>query len=247
MRFRLRQSRGSQGRATEGQEDPGRFRRAKDVAAVGSPEQAQAAPTQAFGVSRIAALSDRIFAIALTLLVFSLDVPDLAEPTSADELAGALRDLWPQFGAYLQTFLILGAYWVGHHRAFRRMVREDDRLAWLNLLFLMTVSFMPFPATMLGRYPANRTAFVVFSGSLAAVSLAYVALWAYAHGSRLLAAATWRTAQIEMWTGTAVAGLFLLSIPLSFADPDLAALCGNTVLLVLVIANRAYRRMDRSS
>jgi uncharacterized membrane protein len=247
MRFRLRRDRSAETEPCQAQPGRGRFGRPEQVPAVDPAEEARTPPADAFGVSRIAALSDGIFAIAITLLVFGLEVPDISEPTSADELAHALGDMWPRFGAYVQTFLILGAYWVGHHRVFRRMVREDDRLAWLNLLFLMTVSFMPFPATMQGRYPGNRTALVVFSGSLAAVSLTYVAVWAYAHRSHLLAPGTRHAARIEIWTGVSAAGLFLVSIPLAFADLDLAALCGNAVLLVLVMSNRAYRRMARLS
>ena len=209
-------------------------------------QQTQPSPTAPFGVSRIAALSDGIFAIAITLLIFGLEVPDINQPTSSDELWSALGDMWPRFGAYVQTFLIIGAYWVGHHRAFRRMVHEDDRLAWLNLLFLLTVSFMPFPANLVGRYPENRTAVVVYSASLAAVSATYAAVWAYARGTHLLAPGERPAARIELWTAGSAGTLFLLSIPLAFADLDLAALCSNAVVVVLVLASRAYRKIRRS-
>lgn len=198
-----------------------------------------------FGVSRIAALSDGIFAIAITLLIFGLEVPEISQPTSSDELGSALGDMWPRFAAYFQTFLIVGAFWVGHHRAFRRMVREDDRLAWLNLLFLLTVSFMPFPSNLVGRYPENRTAVVVYSASLGAVSVTYAAVWAYAVGARLLASSERPAARIELWTAGSAGALFLLSVPLAFADLDLAALCSNAVVLVLVLASRSHRQIRR--
>ena len=182
-------------------------------------------PRAAFGIARIAALSDGIFAIAITLLVFGLEVPDLGQPDSADELAASLANMAPQFLAYAQTFFIVGTYWIGHHRAFRCMVREDDRLAWLNLVFLSTVSFMPFPATVVGRYPENRTAVVLFSSSLAAVSLTYAGVWAYARRANLLAAGTGPMAHIELSTALAVTALFVASIPLAFVDLDLAGLC----------------------
>ena len=230
-------------------------RHGRQTTAVGEPdrqatatpaEQGQPDPGAPFGVSRIAALSDGIFAIAITLLIFGLEVPEINRPTSSDELANALGDMWPRFGAYVQTFVIIGAYWVGHHRAFRRMVREDDRLAWVNLLFLLTVSFMPFPANLVGRYPENRTAVVVYSASLAAVSVTYAAVWAYARGARLLASGERPVARIELWTAGSVGALFLLSIPLAFADLDLATLCSNAVVVVLVLASRSYRKLRRS-
>ena len=213
--------------------------------AAGAPPHADSAPL--FGVSRVAALSDGIFAIAITLLVFALEVPDVSQPTSPGELREALDGMWPQFSAYFQTFLIVGAFWIGHHRAFRRMVGEDDRLVWLNLLFLLTVSFMPFPANLVGRYPENRTAVVVYSASLAAVSLTYAALWAYIKGARLVSPAARPAARIELRTAVSAAALFVAAIPLSFVDLDLAAVCSNAVILVLLAATRSYRKMNRPS
>jgi len=229
-------------------------RHERETTAAGEPEgQATATPAEqsqansgaAFGVSRIAALSDGIFAIAITLLIFGLEVPEINQPTSSDELGNALGDMWPRFGAYVQTFVIIGAYWIGHHRAFRRMVREDDRLAWVNLLFLLTVSFMPFPANLVGSYPENRMAVVVYSASLAAVSATYAAVWGYARGARLLAPGERPAARIELWTAGSAGALFLLSIPLAFADLDLAAMCSNAVVVVLVLASRSYRKLRR--
>jgi uncharacterized membrane protein len=201
--------------------------------------------TRAFGVSRVAGFSDGVFAVAITLLVFGLRVPDLADPTSAGELSRALNEVVPELQAYAQTFLIIGAFWVGHHRAFRRIAREDDRLAWLNLFFLMSVSFMPFPATLVGRYPENRTSVILVGGSLAAVSLTYAGIWAYAAYGRLFISGTTPIVRIEIWTASIMASLFLVSIPVAFANMDLAQLSGNIVLLVLLVSNRAYRRLGR--
>lgn len=210
--------------------------------------EAQATPdARAFGVSRIAGFSDGVFSIAITLLVFGLQVPDIANPTSAEELAESLGALAPQFEAYAQTFLIIGAFWVGHHRAFRRIARDNDRLVWINLLFLLTVSFMPFPAMLVGRYPDNRVSVLVMSGSLAAVSLTYAGLWAYGRYGGLFVPFTAPIVRIELWTAGTMAALFLISIPVAFADLDLARLCGNFVLVVLVLSNRAYRKLARGA
>lgn len=200
-------------------------------------------PGAPFGVSRIAALSDGIFAIAITLLIFGLEVPEITQPGSSDQLGEALGDMWPRFAAYVQTFVIVGAYWMGHHRAFRGMVREDDRLAWLNLLFLFTVSFMPFPSNLVGRYPENRTAVIVYSAALAGVSLAYAAVWAYARAANLLGSGQGPVARIELWTAGSAAALFLLSIPLASVDLDLAAMCSNAVVVVLLVAARSRRNV----
>ncbi|MCA1707838.1 MAG: DUF1211 domain-containing protein [Actinobacteria bacterium] len=202
-------------------------------------------PAAAESTSRIAGFSDGVFAVAITLLVFGLQVPHLEDPSSADELASALGDLMPQITAYAQTFLIIGALWVGHRRAFRHIARDDERLAWVNLIFLMAVSFMPFPATLAGRYPENRISAILIGGSLAAVSLTYAGVWAYAAYGRLFIPGATPIARIELWTASTMSLLFLASIPMAFVDLDLARLCATSVLGVLLLSSRAYRNLAR--
>ncbi len=211
-----------------------------------APLRRPSAATDA-GTSRIAGFSDGVFAVAITLLVFGLQVPDLEDPTSADELASGLGELVPQTTAYAQTFLIIGAFWVGHRRAFRHMIRDDDRLAWVNLIFLMAVSFMPFPATLAGRYPENRTSGIVIGGSLAAVSVTYAGVWAYAAYGRLFIPEARPIVRIELWTASTMSALFLLSIPITFVDLDLARLCSTSVLAVLLLSGRASRKVARDA
>ncbi len=131
-------------------------------------------------VNRLISFSDAVFAIAITLLAIQLRVPAIKHSTSADELARALGDLSGQFFTYGITFVLIGIYWLGHHRMFQHISGHNRRLAELNLLFLFTVSFLPFPADLLGHYPNNRTAVVVYASSLAAVTLMSVAIWVYA-------------------------------------------------------------------
>jgi uncharacterized membrane protein len=138
------------------------------------------ASADAPNVVRLVSFSDAVFAIAITLLALQLRVPEIKDPKSAHELSRALGDLSGQFFTYGITFVLIGVYWLGHHRMFQHITGHNRRLAELNLLFLFTISFMPFPADLLGRYPRNRTAVIVYASTLTVVTLMSVALWEYA-------------------------------------------------------------------
>src|SRR5579863_9784914 len=93
-------------------------------------------------IGRILALSDGVFAIAVTLLILDIAVP---ATTSDDALPKVLLGLWPRYLAYALSFLVIARFWVIHHGSFQLIVRYDDALVWLNLLLLLFVAFLPFP------------------------------------------------------------------------------------------------------
>ena len=95
------------------------------------------------GVDRLLALTDGVVAIALTLLVLQLHVPRLAHPTSASELAAQLSKGSDQLISYLISFYVIANFWLVHHRVFRRLTGQRQSLAWLNFVFLFTISIMP--------------------------------------------------------------------------------------------------------
>jgi len=169
------------------------------------------------GFGRILALSDGVFAIALTLLVLEIAVP---RGTSGSGLGRALLHLWPKGFAYFLSFAIIGRFWVAHHLAFRYIARFDFRLIWLNLILLFFVAFLPFPMEVLGQFGAHSIAAVFYASSVAAASAASAAVWWYASGrGRLLRSgvdpALVRLARIRSFSG---APFFLLTIPVALAS-----------------------------
>lgn len=99
--------------------------------------------------ARLETLADGVFAIVMTLLVFELRIPELPGAAAAD-LWAAVVLLGPSLLSFIVSFLVLGVYWVGHHSQFQHIRRADQTLLWLNILFLMCVSLVPFSAGMLG-------------------------------------------------------------------------------------------------
>jgi uncharacterized membrane protein len=136
---------------------------------------------------RLAAFSDGVFAVAITVLVFGIPVPQ----PKAGQLAQALLDQWPSYAAYGTSFLTIGIIWVNHHSTFARVALVDRPLLFINLVLLMTVCFIPFPTNLLSHYvagggsDATASAFT-YAATMTAMSIAFGTLWVYTIRRRLL-------------------------------------------------------------
>ena len=108
----------------------------------------------AMGLGRMLALSDGIFAIAMTLLAFQIQPPDL-RGRDVHQLARALGALGDRYYVFALSFWVIGMIWLGHHRLFRSVERADEALMVINLLFLMTVAALPFHLRSWGAMEAN--------------------------------------------------------------------------------------------
>jgi uncharacterized membrane protein len=108
-------------------------------------------------LERLVFFSDAVFAIAITLLVLEIPVPELHNSMDDAAYWRALVELLPKFFAFVLSFLVIGRFWIGHHRLFSRVTRYSPRLNWPNMLLLMVMAFMPFATAMLGN---NLGAFV---------------------------------------------------------------------------------------
>ena len=126
--------------------------------------------------SRIEALSDGVFAIILTLLVLEIAVPS---NLSSQSLREVLSELRPTMVAWVISFLIAGMYWVAHRDLFARIRVVNRDLVWLNLLFLLPVSLIPFAASVLGEYPDEPIALHIYGVIVIAVTVMRVAMYWY--------------------------------------------------------------------
>ena len=139
-----------------------------------------------FDTRRVEAFSDGVFAIAITLLVLDLKLPALpAAPTNADLLQALIR-LEPTALSYLVSFLVIGSFWVSHHRLFEAVRHVSPRMLWLNLVLLLCVSFLPFPTTVLGQYGDLAVAEDLYAISLAAAGVCFTSLIWYADRAGLI-------------------------------------------------------------
>ena len=132
---------------------------------------------------RTETFSDGVLAIAITLLVLDLHVP-LRGTLGDESLADALGHQWPQYAAYVTSFLVIGIIWVNHHTLFRLIRYVDRMLLFINLLLLLFVAAIPFTTSLLAEYltaggSAARTAALVYSVVMVAMSFAFGSLFIY--------------------------------------------------------------------
>ena len=127
---------------------------------------------------RLLFFSDAVFAIAITLLVIEIRLPHGDFATDA-ALRGALVDIIPNYISFFVSFVVVGRFWAGHHRYFGFVGHWDAGLVRFNLIFLMTIAFMPFPTAVLGANAGTHTAITFYCGWLVAAGAANIALVRY--------------------------------------------------------------------
>jgi uncharacterized membrane protein len=136
--------------------------------------------------NRLEAFSDGVFAIAITLLVLELGVPE----SSVDDPLAAILEEWPSYVAYLVSFASVGAIWLEHNTITEHLRQTDTVLIRLNLLLLFVVSFLPFPTGLLSEYhgdtSAERVAVTLYGVTLLAASTMVSVLWRHAMRERLV-------------------------------------------------------------
>lgn len=136
--------------------------------------------------TRIEALSDGVFSIAMTLLVLKLEVPEVMHHSSDDQMLRQLLALGPQFATYVVTFLIAGGFWFLHHLTFHFIRFANGVLVWLNLLFLMFVALLPFSAGLMAHLFVHPVSQLFYFGNELAIALLLSVHWWYARRSGLV-------------------------------------------------------------
>jgi uncharacterized membrane protein len=136
---------------------------------------------------RLETFADGVFAIAATLLVLNVDIPDLDGHTLGHELVRQ----WSAYVGYAVSFATIGIIWVNHHTVLRQLRGADRIFLFINVAFLLCIAFIPFPTRLLATYVRTsdgRAAAVAYGITLTATALIFNLMWRYAigGGGRLL-------------------------------------------------------------
>jgi uncharacterized membrane protein len=193
---------------------------------------------------RIVNLSDGVFAIAITLLILDVRVPEIPEKMVASQLPDALLSLWPKYLGYFLSFVGISAFWTIHHSIFRSIRAYDRAILFLNFLFLMFVAFVPFPTSLLGEYGDHQLPVVIYAATLAVGRLLLTAIyWHSARNDRLLdEPQDPATVRFFLMRGLTIPAIFLLSIFISFFSVSVAILTWFVMLVVdAVVTRRRFR------
>lgn len=196
-------------------------------------------------LTRIEAFSDGVFAIIVTLLVLELKVPVLRDHGNVGELGDQLLDLFPKFLSWLISFVIVCKFWLNHHHIFGLARHANYAMVWLNALFLMFQSFVPFPTALMGEYPDNPLAVSMFGAVMAFNTLLFIALHAYILGHLIKPALanvqpphvilksfvgvfSYLLGAAGAWLSVHIAFIIYLLTPLFFIVPPQPRGCGQT-------------------
>ncbi len=202
-------------------------------------------PQRGLQTGRLEALSDGVFAIAITLLVLDIAVPAHA----SKDLLGAVTQQWPAYLAYAVSFSTIGALWLGHNVITEYLDRADAAFVRLNLLLLFLVALLPFPtrlfADYLGDEQPERVAATIYGISLLVASTLLWVLWRYAVHAHLVRP-DMADEEVELLTQRLTPGLggYVLLIVLGLFVPIIAVAGYLAIALFYVIPFRRWTRVD---
>lgn len=196
--------------------------------------------------ARLVAFTDGVFAIVITILVLELKVPSRI---SGQALSDVLHALEPTFWAWIISFLVTGMYWVVHRGLFSNVRYINSDVVWLNLLFLLPVSLIPFAASTLGKYLLDPTALRLYASVLAAASVLKMLLFAYLDRSPWMwwTAPSGRARRLQLALGIAPLILYGLAALLAGAVPVLSLVLVALVPIGYFAGYAALRRARRTA
>lgn len=215
--------------------------------------------TTEYGLStgRLEALSDGVLAIVITLLILTfVDAGNevSASPTmTSSEITAFLTGLWPHLFGYMLSFGLIAIYWILHHHMFHYIRHADRNLLWLNLLFLMSVAFVPFPTDLLATCIFHESNIVValYGATHVVCGLTLSSIWCYATWRRQLVAEDLHADVVRATLQTSLTGpaLYALAIAVSFFSITAAMLMYCVVPLLYLVPgkiDRMWLALDRA-
>lgn len=187
----------------------------------GQPEDLSAQQKRSADPDRVLTFTDGVFAIIITILVLDLEVPDLG---SGQSLRDSLEQMRPTFLAFVISFLLVGMYWAWHRATFAHVRYVNRDVVWLNLLFLLPVSMIPFVASVLGEYSSNATALHLYGIVLMTATLLRVGLDYYVrkHPGLLWDAGNKQARRISAFLAAAPLVVYLIAMLLASSLPGLS-------------------------
>ena len=194
---------------------------------------------------RLEALSDGVFAVAITLLALDVRVPQLPAGATETALYDAVLALAPKFFTYLMTFVLVGMFWIAHHRMFATIRDVDRALLWLNVNLLLWICLLPLSASALGAYIGYRTSVILYGLNVILIGQSLFAIWHYACTRHLLQPHTDpELIRLSYWRILIGSPIYLLGIAISFWKPRVSPWVYFAALILYLLPGRIDRHFS---
>jgi uncharacterized membrane protein len=194
-----------------------------------------------YGVDRINSFSDAVFAVAITLLILTIVVPEVS---NTDQLARELTDMWPKFMGFLLSFVIIGSFWMNHHGMFGYLRRSTPGLLRINLFLLMFIVLLPFSTDLMSEYNTSVLAVVFYEINMASIALLMCILWWYAsyHKDLVDESVSPALRRHLLLVYLSMASIFCISIAIAFLSIPASLYFYFALIPVSVLLDRVLRR-----
>ena len=174
-------------------------------------------------INRTIAISDGVFAVSLTLLVLEIRIPAQQLFHSEAELLNTFIGLGPKFLMYFLAFMTTGIFWTGHSAQYKHIVNSDRNLSWINLLFLLSVTLLPFSTAFLGDYPHHKFPVFIYWLNILLMGLMLYIHWSYAVKHKFVSTETFELVDKALRRRIIVAqSLYFIGMLLCFLNPFLS-------------------------
>lgn len=175
-------------------------------------------------------------------------MPTTSEIHSADELQSKVSELWPKLLSYLISFVVIGIYWVAHSATFHYIRRTNRPLFWLNLVYLMCVSFILFPTALLGNFYQYQLPIVIYAATQVVTGTLFQIMVWYAYYNKLVAGKPdrgfMRRATFRNLMGP---GLYLAAIAMSFLSLTASLILFGVIPILYILPGKIDRDWKRIS
>ncbi len=193
--------------------------------------------------NRLETLADGIFAIAMTLLVLSIEVPALqGNVTTSTMMEYLLYTLLPQIFVYVLSFVLLASFWMTHH-VFYIIKRTNTTLLWINIFWLMSIAIVPFSTSMIGKYGGFQLSELIFATNMLIIGILSYANWTYAANHDLIAEEVMPYADKIKKIFLSLPVLAVLAIMISFFIPFGSITVFLLIPIIFTLYNVSKRRL----
>jgi uncharacterized membrane protein len=210
-------------------------------------DEDESSKSRGYRVDRVLALSDGVFAFAVTLLVLDLAVPALSPGASSLDLWQGLTKEYISFINYILSFFIAAIWWNSHHRNFEHIRGSNTTLRMLNMFFLIWIALLPFFTKILDQYHSLQLSVALYAVDQAAAGFSLTLIWLYASRNHQMIDKNMKKTAIRFSTIRNIITpiFFLISIGISFIDTNLASFSWYGLIPIFIIVLRLEQRSKK--